>query len=217
MSNLMILAVLKASWETIMMVFISGGVASLFGIPLGVILLTTRPEGILARPVFNRILGGMVNALRSLPFIILLIAIIPLTRLLIGTSIGTAAAIVPLTIGAIPFIARIVENALEEVPLGLIEAGLSMGADPFQIIRHILIPEARPAIINGLTVTLITLVGYSAMAGVVGGGGLGDLAIRYGYQRFDTTVMFVTVIILIILVQLLQSSGQWLARKCTFE
>jgi D-methionine transport system permease protein len=204
---------LFATWQTLYMVGMSSALAILLGIPLGIILLTSRPQGILANPALNKILGGLVNALRSIPFIILLVAIIPFTRWVIGTSIGTTAAIIPLTVGAIPFLARIVENALEEVHGGLIEAGHAMGASAGQIIRHILVPEALPGIINGITVMVITLVSYSAMAGVVGGGGLGDLAIRYGYQRFDAMVMLATIVILIVMVQLMQMLGDYLAKR----
>lgn len=213
MSHVMWFALLKAVWETSYMVIASGVIGTLAGLPLGVVLFTTRNGGILSHKPLHRVLSAITDALRSIPFIILLIALIPITRLLVGTSIGTTAAIVPLTIGAIPFIARIVENALEEVPHGLIEAGVAMGASPLQIIKRILIPEALPTIINGLTVTAIALVGYSAMAGTVGGGGLGDLAIRYGYQRFEVNVMIITIVILIALVQLIQLLGDSLAKR----
>ncbi len=203
----------NALLETLYMVFVSGGLAALFGTPIGALLFLTRPGEILARPRFHHLLGWIVNTTRSIPFIILLVAIIPFTRLVAGTSIGTTAAMVPLTIGAIPFVARIVENALCEIPKGLLEAAQSMGATPLQITRKVLLPEALPNIINGLTLTLITLVGYSAMAGVVGGGGLGDLAIRYGYQRFQGDVMIATVVILVVLVQIIQSGGDLLSRK----
>lgn len=206
---------LNALWQSIYMVIASGFIALIGGIPLGVILFTTRKHGILENKYWNALLGAVVNGVRSIPFIILLVAMIPLTRLIVGTSIGTTAAIVPLCFGAIPFVGRIVENALSEVSSGLIEAGLVMGASPFQIITKILLPEALPSIINGMTVTLITLVGYSAMAGAIGGGGLGDLAIRYGYQRFDVMIMLYTIVILIALVQVLQYSGDWLAKKFT--
>lgn len=201
-----------ATWQTVYMVFVSGLVATLFGLPLGIILLVTRPHGLLENPWINNILGGIVNAGRSIPFIILLVAIIPFTRLLVGTSIGTTAAIVPLTVGAIPFLARIIENAMSEVSTGLVEAGLAMGATPWQVIKKILIPESLPGLINGITVVLISLIGYSAMAGVVGGGGLGDLAVRYGYQRFDVGVMLVTVVVLILFVQFMQYLGDFLVK-----
>ena len=202
-----------ALWQTLYMVIISGTIGCLIGIPLGMVLFTTRKGGIIEHQNINRVLGAITNAIRSIPFIILLVAIVPFTRFIIGTSIGTNAAIVPLTIGTIPFIGRIVENALEEVPYGLIEAAQSMGATPVQIMWNFLLPEALPTIINGLTVTTVLLVSYSAMAGAVGGGGLGDLGIRYGYQRFEPSIMIATVIILIILVQLLQWLGNFISRK----
>ena len=163
--------------------------------------------------MLNQTLGAIINAARSTPFIILMVAIIPFTRLIVGTSIGTNAAIVPLTIAAAPFVARIVESALKEVDAGLIEAAQAMGASPSQIILKVLIPEAMPSIVLGLTLTVISLIGYSAMAGAIGGGGLGDLAIRYGYQRFRADVMLATVVILIALVQMVQSSGDYFAHK----
>lgn len=202
---------LNATWETIYMVVVSGIISVLGGLPLGVILLTTRSDGILQNSFYNKTVGSVVNIIRAIPFIILLVAIVPLTRLIVGTSIGTNAAIVPLSIGAIPFVARIVENALVEVGGGLIEAGQAMGANAWQIILKILLPEAMPGIINGITVTLITLVGYSAMAGAIGGGGLGSVAINYGYLRFDPTIMLITVIILVLLVYIIQWVGDWIA------
>ncbi len=195
------------------MVLISGFFATLFGVPLGMILFTSRKGGILENKTLNGILGAITNAFRSVPFIILLVAIVPLTRLIVGTSIGTNAAIVPLVIGAIPFVGRIVENALAEVPQGLIEAAESMGASPLQIMWKFLLPEALSGIINGLTVTAVALVSYSAMAGAVGGGGLGDLGIRYGYQRFDVTMMMATIVVLIVLVQLIQWMGDYASNK----
>jgi D-methionine transport system permease protein len=197
----------KALWETLYMTVVSGGLSFLFGIPLGVLLYITKPGRIKENATLNNVLGAIVNATRSVPFIILLVAIIPLTRLLVGTSIGTTAAIVPLTLAAIPFVARIAEGAINEVPSGLVEAAQSMGATPLQIVSRVLLPEARPGLINGMTITLVTLVSYSAMAGAIGGGGLGDLGIRYGYQRFDGVIMLATVVILIVLVQLIQSVG----------
>lgn len=215
MSTKMIALFLEALQQTTLMVFASGLFALLLGIPLGIILLLTRKNHLLPHPKFNRVLGVMTNGLRSIPFIILMVAIIPFTRLLVGTSIGTAAAIVPLTIAAIPFVGRIVETALEQVPWGLIEAALAMGATPRQIIYKVLLPESAGVIIRGITLTLIALVGFSAMAGVVGGGGLGDLAVRYGYQRFDIRVMLMTIAVLILFVQALQMIGDWFAERFT--
>jgi D-methionine transport system permease protein len=201
-----------ATWQTIYMVGLSGLFSVAIGLPLGVLLLTMRKHGLLENNSLHKILSIIINIIRSIPFIILLVAIIPVTRLLVGTSIGTTAAIVPLTFSAVPFIARVVENSLSEIPYGLIEAGLSMGATPVQIITKILLPEGMSGIINGITLMLITLVGYASMAGVIGGGGLGDFAIRYGYQRFETSMMVVTVIILVVLVQIIQFGGDKLAR-----
>ena len=200
-------------WETLVMVFTSGFSGFAEGIPLGVLLHLSKKNGLLENIAMNKILGIVVNIGRSIPFIILLVALIPVTRFIVGSSIGTAAAIVPLTIGAIPFIARLVEGALLEVPSGLVEAAQAMGAKPIQIINKVLLPEALPGIINAVTITLVTLVGYSAMAGTVGGGGLGDVGIRYGYQRFDATVMMITIVILVILVQMIQSLGDYLVKR----
>ena len=204
---------LYGTWQTVYMVAIAGIISIIVGIPLGIILLTTRKNGILANKLYCYGLGIVVNIIRSIPFVILLVALIPLTRLLVGTAIGTTAAIVPLAISAIPFVARLVEGALADVSGGLIEAGQAMGATPCQIIIKILLPEALPTIINGITITLITLTGYSAMAGAVGGGGLGEIAIDYGYQRFDATIMLLTVIILILLVHLIQWAGDRIVKK----
>lgn len=208
------LALLADSFlETVYMVAVSSFVAALLGIPLGVILVTTDKGHILENIPLNRILGAIVNATRSTPFIILMVAIIPLTRIIVGTSIGTNAAVVPLCIAAIPFVGRIVESSLKEVDHGVIEAAQAMGASPKEIITKVLLPEATPSIILGLTLTVISLIGYSAMAGAIGGGGLGDLAIRYGYQRFRADIMLITVVILIAQVQLVQSAGDYLARR----
>jgi len=195
------------------MVAVSAGISTVLGVPLGVILVSTSRGHILQNLWLNRILGYIANATRSTPFIILMVAIIPLTRVLAGTSIGTNAAIVPLSIAAIPFVGRVVESALREVDYGLIEAAQAMGASPLQIIRRVLLPEAMPSIVLGLTLAVISLIGYSAMAGAIGGGGLGDLAIRFGYQRFRVDVMISTVVILIALVQLVQSAGDLLSRR----
>ena len=213
MSQDMLMLLVEALGETLYMVAVSSLVSAILGIPLGVILVITGKGHIKEHPVLNQTLGAIINAARSTPFIILMVAIIPFTRLIVGTSIGTNAAIVPLTIAAAPFVARIVESALKEVDAGLIEAAQAMGASPSQIIVKVLIPEAMPSIILGLTLTVISLIGYSAMAGAIGGGGLGDLAIRYGYQRFRADVMLATVVILIALVQMVQSSGDYFAHK----
>ena len=213
MSADMIPLLSKALGETVYMVVVSMIVATVIGVPLGVLLHTTSKGQILESPVLNRTVGAVVNAVRSIPFIILLVAIIPFTRLLIGTAIGTTAAMVPLVIAAIPFIGRQVETSLKEVPFGLIEAAQSMGATPAQIIWKVLLPESMSSIVAQLTTVIISLVGESAMAGAVGGGGLGDLAIRYGYQRFRPEIMLATVIILIVLVQLVQFVGNTLAKR----
>lgn len=213
MSSAMFDLILQATLDTLYMVAISGVIATLLGLPLGVMLYVTRPRQILAMPALNQVLGIVTNVGRSIPFIILMVAIIPFTRMLVGTSIGINAASVPLTIAAIPFVARLIEGALNEISPGLIESAQSMGATPWQIITKVLIPEARGGIITGLTITLVTLVSYSAMAGAVGGGGLGDLGIRYGYNRFNPTIMLITVIILVVMVQGFQSLGDYLVRK----
>ncbi len=213
MSEAMINLLVQALGETLLMVSASALISALIGVPLGVALHITKADGILANPWLQRILGVVVNVGRSVPFIILLVAIIPFTRLIVGTSIGTVAAIVPLTVGAIPFVARLVEGALLEVPSGLVEAAQAMGARPLQIVNKVLLPEALPGIVNAITITLVALVNYSAMAGAIGGGGLGDVGIRYGYQRFDPLVMLVTVVILVVLVQLIQSVGEHLVRR----
>jgi D-methionine transport system permease protein len=204
---------LDALVETLVMVGVSTALSALVGVPLGVVLVVTSRGHIREHAVLNRVLGAVVNAARSTPFIILLVAIIPLTRLIVGTSIGTAAAVVPLTLAAIPFVARLVEAALREVDPGLIEAAQAMGATPGQIVTKVLLPEALPGIAAGLTITVVSLVGYSAMAGAVGGGGLGDLGIRYGYQRFQPEVMLAVVAVLIVLVQAVQSVGDRVVRR----
>jgi D-methionine transport system permease protein len=213
MSAQMIGELINSFWQTVEMVLVSGLIAVLVGLPLGVLLFVTQKNNLLSSPALNRVVGAIVNAMRSVPFIILMVAIIPLTRLIVGTSIGTAAAIVPLSLAAIPFVARLIESALQEVPIGLVEASQSMGATPLQIILKVLIPEALPTIIRGATLTLVTLVGYSAMAGAVGGGGLGNLAINYGYERFDIRIMLITVVILIVMVQVMQYIGDFFAAR----
>ena len=207
----------QSFWETLVMVGISGVVAAAVGLPLGVLLHLTDRNGVLENLPVNRVMGVIVNAVRSTPFIILLVAVIPFTRLVVGSSIGTAAAVVPLTIAAAPFIARLVETALREVDRGLIEAAVAMGASTRQIVFKVLLPEALPGVVAGLTITFISLVGYSAMAGAIGGGGLGDLGIRYGYQRFEPTVMLIVVVILIVFVQIVQSFGDWLVRRLSHK
>lgn len=203
----------KALGETIYMVVVSMAIASAIGVPLGVLLHTTAKGQILENVVINQAVGSVVNAVRSIPFIILMVAIIPLTRFIVGSAIGTTAAIVPLVIASIPFIGRQVETSLKEVPSGLVEAAQAMGATPLQIISRVLLPEAMPGIVSQLTTVIIALVGESAMAGAIGGGGLGDLAIRYGYQRFRPEVMLATVVVLIVLVQAVQFVGNTLAKK----
>ena len=204
---------LKSLAETLYMLSISAFIAVAAGIPLGILLVVTEKNGILSCPIINKPLAFIVNVIRSIPFIILMVAIIPLTRLIAGTSIGTTAAIVPLTLAAIPYTARMVETSIREIPSGLIEAAESMGASPFQIIRKVLIPEALPSVIQNMTVVIVSLIGSSAMAGTIGGGGLGDLAIRYGYQRFQADVMIATIIVLVIIVQFMQFTGNLLSKK----
>ena len=213
MSADMIPLLTKALGETVYMVVVSMIIATIIGVPLGVLLHTTSKGQILESLAVNRIVGAIVNAVRSIPFIILLVAIIPFTRLLVGSAIGTTAAMVPLVIAAIPFIGRQVETSLKEVPFGLVEAAQSMGATSAQIIWKVLLPESMSSIVAQLTTVIISLVGESAMAGAVGGGGLGDLAIRYGYQRFRPEIMLATVVILIVLVQLVQFVGNTLAKR----
>ena len=213
MSANMIPILWEATLQTIYMVVVSGLIGTVLGLPLGVFLATSKRGELLSAPVTNSALGLVVNALRSIPFIILVVAIIPFTRMIAGTSIGTTAAIVPLTLAAAPFIARIVETAIREVEGGLIEAARAMGATPGQIITKVLLPEALPGIVLGLTLAMVSLIGYSAMVGAVGGEGLGDLGIRYGYQRFMPEVMLAVVVILIVLVQGVQSLGEWIARR----
>jgi D-methionine transport system permease protein len=199
--------------ETLVMTAVSGAISFAVGLPLGLVLVGTAPGGFWENRWVNGSVGAIVNGFRSLPFIILLVAVIPLTRILVGTSIGTAAAIVPLSISGIPHFGRVSEVALREVDRGLIEAARAMGGGNWTIIRGALVPEALPSLIAGFTVTLVLLVGASAMAGAVGAGGLGDLAIRYGYQRFETSVMIAVIVVLIALVALIQAGGDRLARS----
>jgi D-methionine transport system permease protein len=202
-----------AAWATLYMVAVAAAIGTLLGGPIGIWLATSGKGELFAAPAANRIVGLVVNATRSTPFIILVVAIIPFTRLVAGTSIGTTAAIVPLTIACVPFIARIIEAAVREVDQSLVEAAKAMGATPLQIVRKVLVPEAMPAIVLGLTLTVVSLIGYSAMVGAVGGGGLGDLGIRYGYQRFMPDMMAAVVIVLILFVQAVQMAGDRLARR----
>ncbi|WP_019997905.1 methionine ABC transporter permease [Aureimonas ureilytica] len=203
----------RSTWETLLMTGASGLASLVLGLPIGLLLVLTDRGAILQNLWVNRILGGVVNAFRSVPFIILLVALIPFTRLVVGTSIGTLAAIVPLSVAAIPYYARIAEVSLREVDPNLVEAARSMGAGRWTIVREVLIPEALPGLVAGFVVTLVTLVGATAVAGAIGAGGLGDLAIRYGYQRFETSVMVAVVAILIVMVSVLQWAGDRLVAR----
>ena len=203
----------QGTLETLLMVAPAALIAEGLGLALGVLLTLTRPGGLQPNAVVHRVLDAAVNIGRSLPFIILLVVLIPVTRLLTGTSIGSVAAIVPLTVAAIPFVARLVDGALRDVPAGVTEAARAMGASNAQIVRKVLLPEARPGLIHSFTVMLVSLVGSSAMAGAIGGGGLGDLAIRYGSQRFETAVLIATVVVLLLLVQSLQWLGDRAAAR----
>lgn len=213
MSPIMIDLLLKSLAETLYMLSVSAIIAAVIGIPLGILLVVTEKNHILSCPIMNKPLAFVINMIRSIPFIILMVAIIPLTRIIAGTSIGTTAAIVPLTLAAIPYTARMVETSIREIPSGLIEAAESMGASPLQIIYKVLIPEALPAVIQNMTVVIVSLIGSSAMAGTIGGGGLGDLAIRYGYQRFQADMMIATIVVLIVIVQVIQWVGNNLSKK----
>ena len=212
MSPDLLLLIGKSTLDTLRMVAIAGLIGSLAGLPIGIFLATSGKGELFPAPAANRVVGLIVNAARSTPFIILVVAIIPFTRLVVGTTIGTRAAIVPLTVATIPFFARIVESAIRDIDKGLIETARAMGATPMQIVFKVLLAEARPALTLGLTLTIVSLIGYSAMVGAVGGGGLGDLGIRYGYQRFMPDVMLIVVVVLIVMVQVVQSAGDRLAR-----
>ncbi len=199
--------------ETLYMTFFSSLVAYLIGLPIGILLVVTDKEGIAPMVPVNKVLGVIVNLVRSVPFVILLITVMPFTRILIGTTIGSTAVVVPLIIASAPYIARLVESSLKEVDKGVIEAAQSMGATPLQIIYKVLIPEAKPSLIVGGAIAVTTILSYSAMSGFVGGGGLGDIAIRYGYYRYETEIMLVTVVILVIIVQVIQEAGfKWMNR-----
>jgi D-methionine transport system permease protein len=199
--------------ETLYMVFFSTLFATVMGFPLGIILVVTEKGGILENEYVYRVLDGVVNVLRSFPFIILMIVLFPLSRLVVGTTIGTTASIVPLAIAAAPFVGRVVESALKEVDRGLVEAAVSMGSSPKEIVFKVLVPEALPSLVLGETLTVINIIGYSAMAGAIGGGGLGDLAVRYGFHRFQTDVLIAAVIVIIVMVQAIQGAGNALARR----
>ncbi|MCP1438241.1 D-methionine transport system permease protein [Erwinia persicina] len=217
MSEAMILLLCRGVWETLVMTFVSGFFGFVLGLPLGVLLYVTRPGQIIENRGLYRFLSALVNIFRAIPFIILLVWMIPFTRMIVGTSIGLQAAIVPLTVGAAPFIARMVENTLLELPHGLIEASRAMGATPLQIVKKVLLPEALPGLINAATITLITLVGYSAMGGAVGAGGLGQIGIQYGYIGYNATVMNTVLVLLVVLVYLIQFCGDRIVRAVTHK
>jgi D-methionine transport system permease protein len=213
MSPQMIDRLWRAFFDTIQMVGISAAIALLAGIPLAVLLVLSAPGGLIAAPRLNRALAAVVNGFRATPFIVLLVALLPLTRLVTGTTIGVWAAVVPLSVSATPFFARIAEVSLREVDRGLIEAAQAMGCRRWHIVRHVLLPEALPGLVGGFTITVVTMIGASAMAGAVGAGGLGDMAIRYGYQRFDTTVMAAVIVVLVALVCAVQFVGDLAVRR----
>ncbi len=209
----MINMLIEGSWESIYMTVAITVISYIIGIPLGVFLVLSDRGGIRPMPGLNWLVGGIVNILRSVPFLILMITIQPLTRLIVGTTIGTKAAIVALVVSAAPFVARMVEQSLLEIDHGVIEAAQSMGASNMQIVMKVLLPESLPSLLNGALVSATTILGYSAMAGFIGGGGLGDIAIRYGYNRYEMDTMFITVVLLVILVQLIQSVGSRIAKR----
>ena len=204
----------KGVWETVYMTVVSTAISYLIGLPLGVILTVTDKGGIHPIPWFNRVLGVIVNFFRSVPFIILMVAMLPVAKLVVGTSLGNKAMIVMLVIAAAPYIARMVESSVKEVNAGVIEAAQAMGATPLQIIVHVMLPESVPSLITNFTLAITTIMGYTAMSGAVGGGGLGKLALAYGYQRYRYAVLYLAVIVLVLITQLIQSFGTWLARKC---
>lgn len=209
---IVVLMLIRGIGESLYMTLFSTAMAYLFGLPLGILLVVTGNDGIHPIGWFNKVLGAITNLMRSIPFLILLIAVMPFTRLVVGTTIGPTATVVPLVISAAPFIARLVESSLKEVERGVVEAAWSMGASPLRIIFRVLLPEARPSLIVGGAIAVTTILGYSAMAGIVAGGGLGDIAIRYGYYRYQTDIMMVTVALLVIVVQILQEIGARLAK-----
>lgn len=205
--------ILNGLLETIYMTVLSTFASYVIGLPLGVLLVTSGEKGISPLPKVNNVLNVIVNIVRSVPFLILLVAVIPFTRFVIGTTIGSTATVVPLVIAAAPFIARLVESSIQEVDKGVVEAAVSMGCSPFQIISKVMIPEAVPSLIMGAAIATTTILSYSAMAGFVGGGGLGDIAIRYGYYRYENEIMIVTVVLLVIIVQVVQEIGTRIAKK----
>ena len=203
----------NALWDTLYMVAVSTVVSYAIGLPLGLLLVVSDKNGIRPIPVLNTVLGVIVNILRSIPFLILAVMITPLTRAIAGRAIGTTAMIVPLTVAAAPYVARMVESSIKEVPFGVIEAAQSMGASPWQIVRKVLVPEAKPSLMVGGAISIVTILGYSAMAGFIGGGGLGTVAVNYGYNRYNFEIMLVAVIIIVVVVQIFQTCGMWLARR----
>ncbi len=205
--NSIINMIINGLFETLYMTIVSTLISYIIGLPIGIALVVTEDNGICPVPIFNKVLGFLVNVLRSVPFLILLIALLPVTRFIVGTTIGSTATIVPLVIGSAPFIARLVESSIKEVDGGVIEAAQSMGASPIQIIFKVMLPESKPSLIVGSAIAITTILGYSAMAGIVGGGGLGDIAIRYGYYRYQNDIMLVTVLLLVVVVQLFQEIG----------
>lgn len=213
MSEAMIWLMCRSIWETVIMTSVSGFFGFVIGLPIGVLLYVTRPGQIIANNTLHKLLSTLVNVFRSIPFIILLVWMIPFTRLMVGTSIGLQAATVPLTVSAAPFIARMVENALLEIPMGLIEAARAMGATPLQIISKVLLPEALPSLVNAATITLITLVGYSAMGGAIGAGGIGQIGYQYGYIGYNATVMNSVLVLLVLLVCLTQYVGNHMVKR----
>ncbi len=203
----------QSLWETLYMVIVSTAVSYLIGLPLGLLLVVTDKDGICPMPLINTVLGVIVNILRSIPFLILAVMITPMTRAIAGKAIGTTAMIFPLTVAAAPYVARMVESSIKEVPFGVIEAAQSMGASPWQIVWKVLVPEAKPSLMVGGAISIVTILGYSAMAGFIGGGGLGTVAVNYGYNRYNFEIMLVAVIIIVIVVQIFQVVGMWLARR----
>lgn len=211
--NEIIKLVLPSFLDTLYMVFLSTVFSILLGAPLGITLVLTEKDGLVNMPKLNAILGTFINITRSIPFVILIILLFPLSRVIVGTSIGKEAAVVPLSIAAAPFVARVVESALKEIDKGIVEAAISLGASTRQIVFKVLLKEALPGLVLGITLTMVNIIGYSAMAGVIGGGGIGDLAVRYGYQRFRTDILIATVVVLVLLVEITQRTGNYIAKK----